>query len=41
MSTIAADHHDHDAHHGPAKGLMRWVFTTNHQDIKTAWISQI
>ena len=26
------DHHD-DHHHGPAKGFMRWVTTTNHKDI--------
>lgn len=23
----------HDAHHGPAKGIARWITTTNHKDI--------
>jgi len=38
MSAVVAEHdehHDHEHHddHGPAKGILRWVVTTNHKAI--------
>ena len=29
MSAVIENHHD-DHHHGPAKGITRWLYTTNH-----------